>query len=78
MTETTHLDRAHVAMVAGGAAERLRYYQTMTAAELFLLLEAEAEEDDVVPQAFEVEGRTFVLAFDTEERLAEFAGAEAH
>ena len=67
-----------MAMEAGGEAERLRYYQTLAAAELFLLLEAEAEEDDVVPQAFEVEGRTFVLAFDTEERLAEFAGAEAH
>ncbi len=65
-------------MEAGGEAERLRYYQTLAAAELFLLLEAEAKDDDVVPQAFEVEGQTFVLAFDTEERLAGFAGAEAH
>ncbi len=78
MTEPTHLDRAHVAMDEGGEAERLRYYQTLAAAELFLLLEAEAEEDDVVPQAFEVDGQTFVLAFDTEDRLAGFAGAEAH
>lgn len=78
MAETTHLDRAHAAMEAGGEAERLRYYQTLAAAELFLLLEAEAEAEDVVPQAFEVEGRTFVLAFDTEERLAGFAGAQAH
>ncbi|MFN3207793.1 MAG: SseB family protein [Roseovarius sp.] len=78
MTETTHLDRAHAAMEAGGDAERLRYYQTLAAAELFLLLEAEAKDDDVVPQAFEVEGQTFVLAFDTEARLAGFAGAEAH
>ncbi|MGK7654315.1 SseB family protein [Roseovarius sp. B08] len=78
MTDETHLDRAHAAMEAGGEAERLRYYQTLAAAELFLLLEAEAEDDDVVPQAFEVEGQTFVLAFDTEERLAAFAGAKAH
>ncbi len=77
MTET-HLDRAHAAMEAGGEAERLGYYRTLAAAELFLLLEAEAEGDDVVPQAFEVEGQTFVLAFDTEERLAGFAGQEAH
>lgn len=78
MTETTHLDRAHAAMEAGGEAERLRYYQTLVAAELFLLLEAEAADDDVIPQAFEVEGQTFVLAFDTEERLSGFAGVEAH
>ncbi|MBY5986497.1 SseB family protein [Roseovarius atlanticus] len=78
MTEATHLDRAHAAMEAGDEAARLRYYQTLAAAELFLLLEAEAQEDDVVPQAFEVEGQTFVLAFDTEERLSGFAGDAAH
>jgi len=78
MTETTHLDLVHKEMEAGGEAERLRFYETLVAIELFLLLEAEAEADEVVPQAFAVEGQTFVLAFDTEDRLAVFAGTEAH
>lgn len=73
----THLDRAHAAMEAGGEAERMRFYEALAAVELFLLLEEAAEGDQVVPQAFEVEGQAFVLAFDTEARLAEFAGTEA-
>ncbi len=77
MTDETHLDRAYRAMEAGGETERLRFYEILTASELFLLLEAEAQEDQVVPQAFEVEGKNFVLAFDTEARLADFAGQEA-
>ena len=77
MTAETHLDRAHTALEAGGEKERLRFYETLAAAELFLLLEGEAEGDQVVPQAFEVEGQAFVLAFDTEERLAGFAGGAA-
>ncbi|MEO1138917.1 MAG: SseB family protein [Pseudomonadota bacterium] len=77
MGNETHLDRAHRAMQAGKEAERLRFYETLAAAELFLLLESEAEGDAVVPQAFAVDGQTFVLGFDTEERLAEFAGAQA-
>ncbi|WP_135504378.1 SseB family protein [Roseovarius aestuariivivens] len=73
----THLDRAHAAMEQGGEAERLRFYEALAASELFLLLESEAEDDQIVPQAFEVEGKNFILAFDAEERLAGFAGAEA-
>ncbi|WP_338550230.1 SseB family protein [Roseovarius phycicola] len=76
--DETHLDRAHAAMEAGGESERLRFYETLVAAELFLLLDGEAEGDQVAPQAFEVDGQAFVLAFDTEERLAGFAGREAH
>lgn len=77
MTEPTHLDRAHAAMDAGDEAARLRFYETLAASELFLLLETEAQDDQVVPQAFAVDGRNFVLAFDTEDRLAGFAGREA-
>lgn len=77
MDSETHLDRAHGAMEAGGEAERLRFYETFAAAELFLLLESEAQGDDVVPQAFAVDGQSFVLVFDTEGRLAEFAGVQA-
>lgn len=77
MTDPTHLDKAHAAMEAGDEAERLRFYETLAACELFLLLEAEAEDDSIVPQAFAVDGRNFVLAFDTEDRLAGFAGREA-
>jgi hypothetical protein len=80
MAEATHLDRAHAAMEAtpGDEGARLRFYETLAAAELFLLLEGEAEDEQVVPQAFEVEGKFYVLAFDLEERLAGFAGQEAH
>lgn len=78
MTDETHLDRAHAAMEAGQEAERLRFYETLAAAELFVLLDAEANGDQIAPQAFEVDGQTFVLAFDTEERLAGFAGGQAH
>src|SRR6056297_2947478 len=77
MTDETHLDRSHAAMEAGDEAARLRFYEVLTASELFLLLEGEAEGEQVVPQAFEVDGQAFVLAFDTEERLAGFAGQEA-
>lgn len=76
MTDT-HLDRAHAAMENGADAERMRFYEALAAVELFLLLETAAQDDQVVPQAFEVEGQAFVLAFDTEARLAEFAGVEA-
>ena len=78
MESETPLDRAHAAMEAEGTdAARLRFYDTLATAELFLLLEAEAEGDNVVPQAFEVEGQVFVLVFDTERRLSTFAGAAA-
>lgn len=77
MTETTRLDAAHAAMEAApqDAQARLRFYETLAACELFLLLEDEADGDTVTPRVFEVEGQGFVLVFDREERLAAFAGA---
>jgi hypothetical protein len=56
---------------------RLRFYDRLAGAELVLLLEAEAEGDRIRPQVFPVEGERFVLVFDREERLAEFAGGPA-
>ncbi|MEM7074891.1 MAG: SseB family protein [Pseudomonadota bacterium] len=78
MEPETHLDRAHAAMEASEADEpRLRFYEALAAVELFLLLDGSADGDTIVPQAFEVEGQAFVLAFDTEARLARFAGSAA-
>jgi hypothetical protein len=75
MTETP-LDRAHAAMEAAPADEalRLRFFDALAGAELFLLLETEADGDAITPRTFPVEGEPYVLAFDTEERLAAFAG----
>jgi hypothetical protein len=75
MTDTA-LDRAHAAMDAAPDDEalRLRFFDRLAGAELFLLLEAEADGEAISPRLFPVDGTPFVLAFDTEERLATFAG----
>lgn len=87
MTEMTVFDRAHAAMEAAqdDAEARLRFYQTVAASELYVLLEDEedgpeagpADGDSVVPRSFEVDGTAFVLVFDREDRLAAFAGGPA-
>lgn len=74
MVETA-LDRAHAAMEQGDAD--MAFYQHLVGTELFMLLEREAEDDRLEPKVFPVEGHQFVLVFDTEARLAEFAGAGA-
>lgn len=78
MTET-HLDAAHAAMEAApdDAAARLRFYDRLSAAELFLLLETEAEGDNIAPAVFPVDGQSFVLVFDRQDRMTAFAGAPA-
>ena len=77
MTETM-LDHAHAAMEAtGDDASRLKFYERLADAELYLLLEAEPAGDTIAPQVFALEEGQFALAFDTEERLAEFTGAPA-
>lgn len=75
----TPYDRAHAAMEAApdNEALRLAVYDRLADAELFVLLEEEPEGDNITPQLFETEEGDFVLAFDTEERLAEFVGAVA-
>ena len=78
MTETV-LDQAHAGMQAApdDDAARLRFFERLGDAELFLLLEAEAEGDQVTPQVFDPGSGPMVLVFDREERLAAFVGAEA-
>ncbi|MEM9582970.1 MAG: SseB family protein [Pseudomonadota bacterium] len=70
----TPLDLAHAEMDRSDAA-RLRFYERLADAELFLLLESEAQGDQITPRVFPVEDAPLVLVFDREERLAEFAGA---
>lgn len=76
MAEETALNRAHAAMLADeeDAAARLRFYERLADAELFVLLEKEAEGDAIDPALFAVEEARYLLVFDREERLAEFAG----
>lgn len=73
MTDT-QLDAAYAAMAAapGDDAARLRYYQCLADSELFLLLAADAADGVVAPRLFDLEDGPMVLAFDSEERLAEF------
>lgn len=75
MTETP-LDRAHVAMAANPDDDvaRLRFYEHLADAELFMLLDGDPDGDEVAPSIYEVEGATYALVFDTEERLSQFTG----
>ncbi|NCO86124.1 MAG: SseB family protein [Rhodobacterales bacterium] len=75
----TVLDLAHAAMLAapGDDQARLAFYERLADGELFLLLEREPEGDAITPQVVTVDGQDHVLAFDREDRLAEFAGRTA-
>lgn len=68
----TDLDRAHEGFDTDDAA-RLRFFAALADAELFVMLEREPEGDDITPRLFPVDDAQVVLAFDTQERLAEFA-----
>ncbi len=77
----TVLDAAHAAMVAAPDDEmpRLKFYERLTDAELFVLLEDEPKGGQIRPRVFPLEDGPVVLAFDREERLAAFAeGAADH
>lgn len=77
MSEQTLLDRAHGAMIAApdDDAARLRFYERLADAELYMLLASEAEGDEAVsPEVFDLGAERYVLVFDREERLAGFAG----
>ena len=58
-------------------ALRLHYYARLVEAEIFLLLEREAEGEAILPKVFDLEDGPIVLAFDTESRLTEFTGLPA-
>lgn len=75
MSDVTQLDAAHALMEASPEDERLRlrFYECVGDSELFLLLGDEAQGSTVKPEVFEVEDGQFVLAFDREERMAQFS-----
>lgn len=75
MTDT-ELDAAHAEMeqTPGDDAARLRFWERLSEAELFVLLAAEPEGEDIRPDLFEVEDQRFVLVFDRPERLTAFTG----
>lgn len=76
--DVTDIDRAHAAMTANEEDDiaRLRFYERLAETELFMLLEDEAEGDQIKPALFEVEDQSFVLIFDREARMSEFYGKE--
>ena len=69
----TLLDDAHARMEADPEDEtaRLSFYSTLAASELFLMLDGDN------PAQFQTSEGRFVLAFDTEDRLAAFTGGPA-
>lgn len=75
MTDTP-LDAVHAAMMAAPENDtaRLRFYERMADVELYLLLEAEPEGDQIIPRVLEAGGAQYLLAFDRAERLAQYAG----
>ncbi len=78
MTDTP-LDAAHAAMMAAPDDDtaRLRFYERMADAELYLLLEDEPEGDQINPRVMDSEGAQYLLAFDRAQRLAQYAGDAA-
>jgi hypothetical protein len=73
----TPLDAAHAAMQAApdDAAARLGFHSRIADSELFLMLKEEARGEHLEPRVFPLADGPVVLAFDSEERLAAFAGA---
>ena len=75
----TDLDLAHAAMDAApdDDTKRLQFFERLADTELFMLLGAEAEGDQVTPELFDIEDQKYVLIFDREDRLTQFVGREA-
>jgi hypothetical protein len=75
----TALDKAHAAMEAAPEddTERLRYYERLADAELFLLLNEEPAGNQLSPAIFDTSDGRFVLAFDLEDRLTTFTEGSA-
>jgi hypothetical protein len=75
LSELNNLDLAHKAMIDAPDNEvaRLAYYHCLADCELYVLLATEPVDGDMVPAIFSLETGTFVLVFDREERLADFA-----
>ena len=70
----TPLDRASIDMASDqDPMAQLRFYDRLASSELFVMLEKEAEGRAFTPEVFDVSGERFVLGFDREDRLADFA-----
>lgn len=76
MTDPTPLDAAHAAMFAGQDDDtaRLRFYERVADVELYLLLEAEPQDDQISPVLLNDE---YVLVFDRAVRLGAYVGSPA-
>jgi len=70
----TALDQAHARMVSDPehTGFRLRFYERLADCELFMMLKSEPDGDQVAPEVFPVEDKSYVLVFDTEARMVEF------
>ncbi len=72
---STPLDLAFAAM-QGSDADRLAFFERFADSELYLLLESTLGDQDA-PRLFETSDGPLILAFDSEDRLSEFAGGPA-
>lgn len=75
----TPIDIAFGAMEASKDKDtaRLAFFGRVAEAELSLVLDA-VSGDSAKPRLFEVDGRSYTLAFDTELRMSEYCGQESH
>ncbi len=75
----TPLDQAHARMEASPDDDtaRLVFYDRLASAELFILLDGAQEGQNITPRLFPLDGDSLVLAFDTEDRLSQFAEGPA-
>jgi hypothetical protein len=74
----TPIDAAHAAAESAGSEDARRaWWGVVAAAELHVWLAAEPRGADLPPRVFEIDGASYTLAFDTEDRLAAFAGGVA-
>ena len=75
---TTRIDEAFAVMnLSDSDAGRLRFYEAVLESELFLLLDQISDGETAKPRTFDTTEGQFAMGFDTELRLAEFAGSEA-
>ena len=80
MAEETPLDKAHAAMQAAPDDDRarLRFYERVADAELFVLLESEPQGDQITPELMERDGESYLLGFDRAARLAAYQEASPY
>lgn len=67
------LDLAFAEMALTDSAQSARFYQILAETPLFLILEHEASGENITPRVFDLPDGAIVLAFDSEERLGDWA-----